>query len=155
MAALPYDAAMSDSRPIDLSPQGPPTTVLDQEPAGAIAALDAALQLPPDHRRDAIASVCARWPAFLEAWAELGDHARDPVEAYACYRVGYHRGLDRLRANGWRGSGYVRWRDRANHGFLRSLQGLGRTAAAIGESAEAARCETFLLQCDPAGPPPD
>ena len=32
---------------------------------------------------------------------------RDEIERYAAYRVGYHRGLDALRANGWRGSGYV------------------------------------------------
>jgi hypothetical protein len=92
-------------------------------------------------------------PRSLAGWATLGDLARDPIEAYACYRVGYHRGLDTLRANGWRGSGYVRWAHESNRGFLRSLDGLRKTAAAIGENEEAARCEEFLQQLDPAWSP--
>ena len=124
---------MSDPRPVHLTPQGPPSTVLDTEPADALAALEDAQARPEAERRDAIAAVCARWPRFLDAWARLGDAARDDVEAYACYRVAYHRGLDRLRANGWRGSGYVRWADESNRGFLRGLQGLGRAAGRIGE----------------------
>lgn len=88
-------------------------------------------------------------PTFQEGWAELGDRARDTVEAYACYRVGYHRGLDALRAAGWRGSGYVRWRHETNRGFLRALAGLARTAAEIGEVNEAERCRQFLIQLDP------
>ena len=71
------------------------------------------------------------------------------VEAYAAYRVGYHRGLDRLRQNGWRGSGYVRWTHEPNRGFLRALDGLRRMAAEIGEDDERDRCHTFLLQLDP------
>ncbi|HEX4978502.1 MAG TPA: DUF3151 family protein, partial [Acidimicrobiales bacterium] len=74
---------------------------------------------------------------------------RDTIESYACYRVGYHRGLDALRANGWRGSGYVRWRHETNRGFLRALDGLRRTAEEIGESDEAERCDDFLHQLDP------
>lgn len=90
---------------------------------------------------------------MLDAWAHLGDAARDDVEAYAAYRVGYHRGLDRLRRNGWRGSGYVRWHHPENRGFLRSLDGLRRAAAAIGEVDEANRCDLFLRQLDPEWPP--
>ena len=75
--------------------------------------------------------------------------ARDDVEAYAYFRVGYHRGLDRLRQSGWRGSGYVRWRHETNRGFLRALEGLRSAAEAIGEADEAQRCAEFLL---PAGP---
>jgi hypothetical protein len=141
---------MSESRPVNLTPQGPPATVLDREPADALAALDEAVGRPEADRRDAIAAVCARWPRFLDAWARLGDAARDDVEAYACYRVAYHRGLDRLRANGWRGSGYVRWVDPPNQGFLRGLQGLGRAARRIGEEDEAERCAQFLVQLDPS-----
>ncbi len=38
---------------------------------------------------------------MIAAWARLGDAFRDDIEAYAAYPVGvYHRGLDRLRANG-------------------------------------------------------
>ena len=141
---------MSEPRPVNLTPQGPPSTVLDVEPADALAALDEALARPAADRRDAIAAVCARWPRFLDAWAQLGDAARDDVEAYACYRVAYHRGLDRLRANGWRGSGYVRWAEPPNRGFLRGLQGLGRAAGRIGEQDEAERCAQFLAQLDPS-----
>jgi hypothetical protein len=73
----------------------------------------------------------------------------DPVEAYAYFRVGYHRGLDALRQSGWRGSGYVRWRHPSNRGFLRAVDGLRRQAEAIGETDEALRCADFLRQLDP------
>jgi hypothetical protein len=69
--------------------------------------------------------------------------------------VGYHRGLDRLRASGWRGSGYVRWRHPQNRGFLRALDGLRIDAEAIGEADEAERCALFLRQLDPDWPPAD
>jgi hypothetical protein len=143
----------SEERPVQLSGQGPPSTVLDPEPAEAVDALLEALAAPSVERRDAIAAVVARWPRCLDAWARLGDHARDDVEAYACYRVGYHRGLDRLRGSGWRGSGYVRWEAPENRGFLRSLRGLGRMAGALGEADEAERCALFLAQLDPGGVP--
>jgi hypothetical protein len=137
---------MAEPRPVTFSASGPPETVLDAEPGAARDALDAAMALDPSQRRDAVAAVLARW-------ARLGDAGRDPVEQYAAYRVGYHRGLDRLRANGWRGSGYVRWRHPENRGFLRSLAGLQRAAAAIGEDDEAERCLHFLHQIDPDWPP--
>jgi len=139
---------MSES-PVTMSASGPPETVLDPEPPEALAALADALAVEPVRRHDAVAEVVRRWPAFLDAWARLGDHARDDVEAYACYRVAYHRGLDRLRASGWRGSGYVRWRHETNRGFLRGLVGLGNAAARIGETAEAQRCAEFARQLDP------
>jgi hypothetical protein len=138
---------------VQLSSSGPPETVLDPEPSDAIAALDAALGLPADQRRAAIADAVARWPRFLDGWARLGEHGRDVVERYAAYRVGYHRGLDRLRANGWRGSGYVRWEHATNRGFLRALAGLQGAAAQIGEDDEAERCAVFLRQLDPSWPP--
>ena len=130
----------------------PPETVLDPPPPDALRRLHDALVVEPDRRRAAVAEVVAGHPAFLLAWAELGDLARDDVEAYACFRVGYHRGLDALRASGWRGSGYVRGRHPSNRGFLRCLDGLRRAAAAIGETAEVERCTTFLLQLDPDWP---
>ena len=140
---------------VRLSPSGPPETVLDHEPADALDALQRALDAPAEQRRDAVAAVVARWPRFLDAWARLGELARDETEAYAAFRVGYHRGLDRLRANGWRGTGYVRWRFETNRGFLRALAGLQRTAAAIHEDDEAQRCAQFLSQLDPTWPPAD
>src|SRR5687768_4331866 len=117
-------------RPIQFSGSGPPETVLPPPPPDARAALTEALAAGPDEagRRAAVAAVVARWPRYLAAWAELGDLARDDVEAYACFRVGYHRGLDQLRQSGWRGSGYVRWSHAENLGFLRALDGLRRMA---------------------------
>lgn len=152
-ATGPYDAPMSELRPVHLTPQGPPTTVLDTEPFAALQALAEALSSPEADRRAAISAVVAQWPRFLDGWAQLGLHARDEIEAYAAFRVGYHRGLDRLRANGWRGSGYVRWTNEANRGFLRALRGLRDMAAAIGETDEAERCDHFLVQLDPSGVP--
>ncbi|MFP3901313.1 MAG: DUF3151 family protein [Acidimicrobiia bacterium] len=145
---------MADQR-VGLSASGPQETVLDDEPAEAMAALDVALGRPAREHRDAVAEVVARWPVFLDGWARLGTVARDDVERYACCRVGYHRGLDRLRAGGWRGSGYVRWVHPANRGFLRALDGLRAAAEAIGEYDEAERCAQFLRQLDPDWPPPD
>src|SRR3712207_326736 len=131
------------SQPIGMSPSGPPETVLEPEPAAALDALAAATD------RDAVAAVVARWPRFLDGWARLGQHGRDDVERYAAFRVGYHRGLDRLRQSGWRGTGYVRWSEPDNRGFLRALRGLGEAAAAIGEDDEAARIRLFVAQLDP------
>lgn len=140
---------MSD-KPVNLTASGPPETVLDPEPPEALAALDEALATGD---RDALAVVVARWPRFLDGWARLGDTGRDPIERYAYYRIGYHRGLDRLRASGWRGSGYVRWAHEENRGFLRALDGLRQAAEEIGETDETERCALFLRQLDPFWPP--
>jgi len=135
--------------PISMRPGGLDETVLDAEPGEALAALDTALEHPAEERREAVRAVVARRPGFLDAWARLGETARDDVEAYACYRVGYHRGLDRLRHAGWRGSGYVRWAHRENRGFLRSLAGLQRAARVLEETDEAERTGAFLHQLEP------
>jgi hypothetical protein len=128
---------------------GAPETVLDPPAPEQAAALDAARSLPPDRRREAVAAVAAQDPRCLQAWADLAEMADDPIEKYAYARVGYHRGLDTLRASGWRGSGYVRWRHESNRGFLRSLDALRAAAASIGEVDEEQRCELFLRQLDP------
>jgi len=141
------------SSSVNVSGTGPPNVVLPAVDSDLQAALVAALNSPERDRRDAVARVVAQNPRYLAAWAALGDVARDSVESYMAYRVGYHRGLDALRANGWKGSGYVRWSAPTNHGFLNCLDGLARTAAAIGEDDEATRCSQFLLQCDPNGRP--
>ena len=130
---------------------GPPQTVLDPEPSDALEALKSAQN--NDDPVTAIARVCALWPQVLAAWASLGDALDEPALAYAAYRTGYHRGLDRLRANGWRGSGYVLWRHETNRGFLRSLAGLQASAALIGETDEDERCALFLRQLDPQWTP--
>ncbi len=135
--------------PIHLGGSAPPDTVLDPEPPDVVARLEAARSM------DDVAAVCADHPRSLQAWADLGDALSVPALAYAAYRTGYHRGLDRLRAAGWRGSGYVRWQYLSNRGFLRALKGLQATAATIGESDEEQRCAVFLRQLDPAWPPND
>ncbi len=133
--------------------RGLPETVLDHEPSEALAALAAAEDAK--NQVVAIAEVCSRWPSVLTAWASLGDVVDEKALAYAAYRTGYHRGLDRLRANGWRGSGYVRWHHETNRGFLRSLVGLRDTAKIIGETQEEQRCTLFLHQLDPEWYPRD
>jgi Protein of unknown function (DUF3151) len=141
-----------NERPVTLS-TGLPETRLDPEPAPLLAALAAAMALPDTaERRDAVSAVVATAPTFLDGWARLSELGRDPIERYAAARVGYHRGLDRLRGSGWRGSGYVRWRHEANRGFLRALDQLRASAEEIGETDEEARCALFLLQLDPDWP---
>lgn len=130
----------------DLPLQGAAPTELPPEDPEARAALDAALA---DGRLEALREVVAANPAFLDAWARLGEaalEAGDDVGAYACARVGYHRGLDAIRGAGWRGQGRVPWSHEPNRGFLRSLWLLGQAAAAIGEDDEAQRCAVFLQE---------
>ncbi len=140
---------------MNLSSSGPPETIVPDEPVEVLRALDAALGLANPQRGAALRLIAAQRPRWSGIWAALGDDAADTVESYAYYRVGYHRGLDSLRANGWRGSGYVRWTHSSNRGFLSCLAGLAQQAAAIGEVDEAERCELFLRQCDPSWPPSD
>ncbi|MGH9067523.1 MAG: DUF3151 domain-containing protein [Acidimicrobiales bacterium] len=139
---------MAEESPLNLS-TGPGETRLPPPPAAPVERLEAALAHPVVSRRDAVADVVAAFPRFLAGWATLGELARDDVEAYACFRVGYHRGLDALRAAGWRGTGYVRWAHQPNQGFLRSVDGLRQAAAAIGEADEQERCAQLLRQLEP------
>lgn len=136
-------------RPMTRLPVGEPDHTSIQEPEGSLEALAAAADPA------AVAEVAATHPACLAAWATLGELALGdgrPVEAYAYFRVGYHRGLDRIRRAGWRGSGQVPWSAEGNRGFLRSLSGLARSAAAIGEHDEADRCRMFLSTLAPDAP---
>ena len=141
-----YDSRMSSA--IHLSPQGPPETRLPEiDPSIRHELRQSA------GSREALANVVARYPRCIEAWVVLGDHGRDPIERYAYYRIAYHRGLDSLRQNGWRGSGYVRWSHEPNRGFLLALVRLAEMAAVIGENDEAERCRLFVLQLEPSGVP--
>jgi hypothetical protein len=126
-------------------PVNEPLETRIEEPAGSLEALATG---------DA-ADVATRYPECLAAWASLGEAALGVghnVEAYAYFRVGYHRGQDRVRKSGWRGAGRVPWKDAGNRGFLRSLRGLSAAAAAIGEQNEAERCASFLSQIAPDAP---
>ena len=115
----------------------PPATLLPDTPEASALLADGA----------AAVEVAAKYPAFSLAWALLAEGALargEAVESYAYARTGYHRGLDALRRNGWKGHGPVPWSHAPNQGFLRCLAALARAADAIGETGEATRCWTFL-----------
>jgi hypothetical protein len=110
------------------------------------------------------AIVAAAHPSASVAWAALAeealalslasDEASDKaVTAYAYARTGYHRGLDQLRRNGWKGFGPVPYSHEPNRGFLRCVAALARAADAIGETDEYGRCLDLLDDCDPAARP--
>ncbi len=99
------------------------------------------------------AEVAAGHPRASAAWAALAETAIDggrTIEAYAYARTGYHRGLDALRKNGWKGYGPVPWSHEPNRGFLRCVVVLARAAEAIGEVDEQERCTQLLRDCDPS-----
>ena len=103
------------------------------------------------------AEVASRHPTVSAAWAALAEEAltrperqlSDTVEAYAYARTGYHRGLDALRRNGWKGFGPVPWSHEPNRGFLRCVMALAKAAEAIEETDEAERCRQLLRDSDP------
>ena len=120
----------------------PPATLLPGDP-GAEAALAAGTDP---------AEVAAAHPRASAAWAALAEAALDggrTIEAYAYARTGYHRGLDALRRNGWKGYGPVPWSHEPNRGFLRCVTVLARAAEVIGETDEQERCTQLLRDCDP------
>ena len=121
---------------------GPEPTLLAPEPevTAALAAGRTPEQVVREH------------PESPLAWAELADAANAEgreIEAYAFARVGYHRGLDRLRKSGWRGAGPVPWSHEPNRGVLRALYALRRGAEQIGETGEVERLTEFLTGADP------
>jgi len=130
-------------------PMTEPDETRISEPEGSLEALAAADGI------EETAELAGRYPSCLAAWAELGEAALAvgrTVDAYAYFRVGYHRGLDRVRKAGWRGSGRVLWSHESNRGFLRCLRGLQLAAEALGERDEAERCLTFLRELAPDAP---
>jgi len=135
-----------------------PPVVLPPDPddsapqvAAAFAAFQAG-QSTASAYRERLNAIAASYPTCLSAWAALGELALpdDVIAAYAFFRVGYHRGLDRARASGWRGTQPLPWEHENNRGFLRCLYGLMCAATAIGEAAEATRTRQFLLDLDPS-----
>jgi hypothetical protein len=123
---------------------GPPPTYLPDDPAApAVAGGGDPREIARTH------------PASSLAWAVAAESALasgDDLTAYAFARVGYHRGLDTLRRNGWKGHGPVPWAHEPNRGFLRSLAALTKASELIGDTEEAERCSTFLTDSDPAAP---
>jgi hypothetical protein len=123
---------------------GPPPVHLPVDPAAA----ELAAGEPVDQ-------VVRRRPTSSLAWALLAEQALDrgdDVAGYAYARVGYHRGLDMLRRNGWKGAGPVPWTHEPNQGFLRALSALGQAAVLFEEDGEADRIRAFLLDADPQIP---
>jgi hypothetical protein len=145
--------------PIDI-PIGKPQVELAAGPADsdqqadAIVAAYHAKTSDVDSCRERLSALGARYPTSLNTWAGLGELALsgDVITAYAFFRTGYHRGLDRARASGWNGSQRLRWKDEGNRGFLRCLYGLMQAATEIGETDEATRTRDFLLDLDPSDP---
>ncbi|HET6652890.1 MAG TPA: DUF3151 domain-containing protein [Nocardioides sp.] len=124
---------------------GPPPTHLPEDPAAGL--LDGSVD-PAAVVRDHPESPLA-WATLAER--ALADSAVDDVTAYAYARVGYHRSLDLLRRNGWKGHGPVPWEHEPNRGFLRALAALSIAATRIGETPEAERCAEFLRDSSPTG----
>lgn len=129
-----------------------PEILLPPEPHEATRALEEALDAPMEERGSRLRDIVTSHPTFLDGWARLAEDAlaaHDPIVGYAFARTGYHRGLDRIRRNGWRGQGAVPWYHEPNRGFLRSVFSLMTAAGAIGELDEAERCRDFLVALDP------
>jgi hypothetical protein len=122
-----------------------------QQVAAAFTAFQAGQNTAAVYRAQ-LNAIAARYPTCLNAWAALGELALpdDVIAAYAFFRVGYHRGLDRARGSGWRGTQQLRWEDEDNRGFLRCLYGLMCAAKTIDEEAEVTRIHQFLLELDPS-----
>ena len=95
---------------------GPPPTLLPEDPAAS--------RLTAGDDPEVVVRL---HPASSTAWAALADaalRAGQDVPGYAYARVGYHRGLDALRRNGWKGHGPIPWSHEPNRGFLRCLAAL-------------------------------
>lgn len=89
------------------------------------------------------------WAARAEQALAAAASDEDRITAYALSRTGYHRGLDRLRGNGWKGWGPVPYDHAPNQGVLRAIAALARAAQAIGEDEEYDRCRALLSDSDP------
>lgn len=127
-----------------------------------LLATEVVVQLPTDPAlaeiaaagRDGFLDVVRRHPDSSLCWALLAEGCLrtedlgSSVAAYAYARTGYHRGLDLLRRNGWKGSGQIPWSHEPNRGFLRSLWALSVAAGRLDETDEQARCQQFLRDSD-------
>ena len=116
----------------------PPPVHLPEDPADNLDLLDreTALSHPESP---------AVWAA--RAAVELTDG--DVLIAYAYARTGYHRSLDRLRANGWKGWGPVPASHAPNRGVLKAIAMLALASKAIGDTGEYDRCRQMLSDADP------
>ena len=127
---------------------GPPPTHLPADPAAAELAAGTARGRRRPRATRSRRSPGRRWPSRRSARRRRG---LIDVTAYAYARVGYHRSLDLLRRNGWKGHGPVPWEHEPNRGFLRALAALARAADRIGEAPEAQRCARLPARQQPRG----
>lgn len=119
----------------------PPETLLPEDPAAERLAAG-----------DPLEDVVREHPSSTLAWSLLAQDALDEgrdVEGYAYARTGYHRALDLLRRNGWKGHGPVPWSHQPNRGFLRALAVLATASERLGDEPEAHRCREFLRESSP------
>ncbi len=119
----------------------PPETLLPDDPAAERLAAG-----------DPLEDVVREHPSSTLAWSLMAQAALDEdrdVEGYAYARTGYHRALDLLRRNGWKGHGPVPWSHQPNRGFLRSLAVLATASERLGDEPEAHRCREFLRESSP------
>ena len=125
---------------------GPPPTLLPPDPAAAdLEAGTPSIEVARTHPESPLA-----WAMLAEAaLSAAAPGAVEEVTGYAYARVGYHRSLDQLRRNGWKGHGPVPWEHEPNRGFLRALAALAKAADRIGEAPEAQRCTEFLRDSSP------
>ena len=133
-----------------------PEVRLPQELASSIPVEGAADGASAAQSRESLEATVSENLKDSGAWAALAEvllAEGQPVQAYACARTGYHRGLDALRGNGWRGTGPVPWSHEPNQGVLRAIGALVQTARALGEDDEVVRCLNLLHDCDPAAAP--
>lgn len=114
------------------------------------------VRLPEDASGPADASNVLAHPESPRLWAELAEFAiaaandeASKVHAYALARTGYHRSLDRLRANGWKGWGPVPFAHEPNQGVLRAIAALAKASRMIGDEPEYDRCRGMLSDADP------
>ena len=117
----------------------PPPVHLPEDPAHGTDLLD-----------DATAIAHPDSPAVWAARAERELAEGNQIVAYAYARTGYHRSLDRLRANGWKGWGPVPASHEANQPVLKAIAMLALASKAIGDDAEYDRCRQMLSDADPA-----
>ncbi len=119
----------------------PPETLLPEDPAAERLAAG-----------DPLEDVVREHPSSTLAWSLMAQsalHEGRDVEGYAYARTGYHRALDLLRRNGWKGHGPVPWSHEPNQGFLRSLAVLATASERLGDEPEAHRCREFLRESSP------
>jgi len=114
----------------------PPETLLPEDPGTA------SLVAGDDPK-----NVASLHPESADAWITLAELALADgldLEGYAFARTGYHRSLDLLRRNGWKGHGPLPWAHGPNRPFLRSLVALADASERLGDAGEAQRCREFL-----------